>query len=214
MTTSLTPILVYVTDPMCSWCWGFAPVMEMVRQRYEHRLVLEVRVGGLRPGNTERFDDQRKNYILGHWRAVHDRTGQPFNFACQMGADFTYDTEPAARAIVVMRALLPDRVFSYLHDIQKAFYVNNIDVTKEAVLAELAQPHGLTNEQFLESFRSAEVKNAVWSEFDQVREWGVNGFPTLLARQNGEATMLTHGYQSIDVLGPVIDTWLNAAVSQ
>lgn len=213
MSDSSSPSLLYVTDPMCSWCWGFSPVMEAVRQRYQHRLVIEVLVGGLRPGNTERFDEQRRQYILGHWHAVHDRTGQPFNFACQMASDFTYDTEPAARAVVAVREIDASRVFPYLHDVQEAFYMKNVDVTKETVLADLAQSQGMTKEPFLESFRSTELKKIVWSEFDQVRQWGVSGFPTLLAQQDTETTILTHGYQSIDVLAPIIETWLNSAAT-
>ncbi|GJL67140.1 MAG: DsbA family protein [Nitrospirales bacterium] len=213
MSDSSSRSLLYVTDPMCSWCWGFSPVMDRVCQRYQHRLGIEVLVGGLRPGNTERFDEQRRNYILGHWHAVHERTGQSFNFACQMASDFTYDTEPAARAVVAVRHIEASRVFPYLHDVQEAFYVKNLDVTKEAVLADLAQSQGMTREYFLESFRSAELKRTVWSEFDQVRQWGVNGFPTLLAQQNEETTILTHGYQSIDVLAPIIETWLNSTMT-
>ncbi len=60
---------VYVADPMCSWCWGFAPVMKAFRERYpnafEYRLVL----GGLRAGRSATpLDDQMKSYIAHHWR--------------------------------------------------------------------------------------------------------------------------------------------------
>ena len=27
--------LIYVADPMCSWCWGFQPVLESVRKILE-----------------------------------------------------------------------------------------------------------------------------------------------------------------------------------
>lgn len=169
-------------------------------------------VGGLRPGNTERFDEQRRNYILGHWRAVHDRTGQPFNFTFRMGQDFTYDTEPAARAVVAVRQMASNQEFPYLKGIQEAFYVHNIDVTKETVLADLVQQHNLERGQFLEVFQNSDLKKEVWREFDRVRQLGVSGFPTLLAQQGSETTTLTHGYQSLDVLVPVIETWLNAPV--
>jgi len=98
MTGTPTKTLLYIADPMCSWCWGFSPVMEAIEKKYQDHVNIQLLVGGLRPGNTERFDEHRKEYILGHWRAVHQRTGQPFNFDFQMGPDFTYDTEPASRA--------------------------------------------------------------------------------------------------------------------
>ena len=47
------PHLVYFADPMCSWCWGFAPVINAIRGRYGERLPVRLIVGGLRPGTTE-----------------------------------------------------------------------------------------------------------------------------------------------------------------
>jgi putative protein-disulfide isomerase len=41
--------LIYVMDPMCSWCWGFAPVMTALAAEAEKQGVsLGLRVGCLR----------------------------------------------------------------------------------------------------------------------------------------------------------------------
>ena len=29
---SMDRVLYYVADPMCSWCWGFHPVLEKVKE--------------------------------------------------------------------------------------------------------------------------------------------------------------------------------------
>ncbi|MDH5427723.1 MAG: DsbA family protein, partial [Nitrospirota bacterium] len=31
----MSPTLIYVADPMCSWCWGFSPVLEEIRRLYQ-----------------------------------------------------------------------------------------------------------------------------------------------------------------------------------
>ena len=46
-------ILWYFADPMCSWCWGFAPVISAIEETYKNRLKVELVLGGLRPGTTE-----------------------------------------------------------------------------------------------------------------------------------------------------------------
>ena len=38
---------IYVGDPMCSWCWGFAPVLERMTEVYE--IPIRVVVGGISP---------------------------------------------------------------------------------------------------------------------------------------------------------------------
>ena len=42
---------IYFADPMCSWCWGFAPVIEQtLRRRYGEAIPVRLVLGGLRPG--------------------------------------------------------------------------------------------------------------------------------------------------------------------
>lgn len=208
---SLPKTLLYIADPMCSWCWGFSPVMEAIGKKYQDHVNIQLLVGGLRPGNTERFNEHRREYILGHWRAVHQRTGQPFNFDFQMGPDFTYDTEPASRAVVAVRKLQADQVFHFFQDVQRAFYVENLNVTKVEVLADLASSRGIDREQFLTSFQSAELRKNVLEEFDSCRKLDISGFPTLLAQDGQQTTPLAHGYQPIEALIPLIDEWLEKA---
>ena len=208
MANVMAKSLIYVVDPMCSWCWGFLPVFEGIVQRYHDQVTIKALLGGLRPGNTERFDEHRRAYILSHWHAVHERTGQSFNFAFQMGSSFTYDTEPSSRAVVVVRKLAPEREFTYLKAVQEAFYVNNKDVTREEILVDLASAQGLNRTTFLKWFQDPVIKQSVWEEFDRARQLGVSGFPTLLGREGHDLITFTHGYQPIDVLVPLIEEWL------
>jgi len=205
--------LIYVVDPMCSWCWGFSPVFEEIMRSYQDQVGFHILMGGLRPGNTERFDETRRSYILSHWHAVHKLTGQPFNFTFQMGSTFTYDTEPASRAVVVVRQMKPSLEATFLKNVQEAFYVDNADVTKEEVLAGLAHALGVDRAQFFTQFYDSKLKQSVWEEFDQARQLGVNGFPALLGRRANEVTTLTHGYQPFQELHPKIDEWLQIPVS-
>ena len=47
-------VLWYFADPMCSSCWGFAPVMSAIKEKYSDRFRIALVLGGLRPGTTER----------------------------------------------------------------------------------------------------------------------------------------------------------------
>lgn len=197
--------LIYVVDPMCSWCWGFSPVWEKIRKQYETQASFQLMLGGLRPGNTERFDESRRAYILQHWHAVHERTGQPFNFDFRMGPTFTYDTEPASRATVVTRQLVPGKEWDFLRSVQEAFYVQNADITKTEILEEIAMTLGMETLQFRQVFHDSQTKQFVWDEFDQARQLGVDGFPTLLGRHGQSVSTLMHGYRDFETLVSSID---------
>ncbi|MCZ6504367.1 MAG: DsbA family protein, partial [Actinobacteria bacterium] len=70
--------LIYVGDPMCSWCWGFAPEIESLADEYP----VEVVVGGLRPGpSAQPLDDRMAASLRHHWVEVSERTNQPFDTA-------------------------------------------------------------------------------------------------------------------------------------
>ena len=94
---------VYFADPMCSWCYGFSPVITTLAERFSGRLPVRLVMGGLRAGNTRPMRPQDKDYIRGAWTRVGEASGQPFDFAFFEREGFIYDTEPACRAVVTMR---------------------------------------------------------------------------------------------------------------
>ncbi len=66
----MTKQLIYVGDPMCSWCWGFAPVKRRIEEQCQGRAEVSLVVGGLRPFTTEPQDDQRKTFLREHWQEI------------------------------------------------------------------------------------------------------------------------------------------------
>ena len=204
--------LLYVMDPMCSWCWGFAPVAEaLVEQAQAAGVELHLVVGGLRTGSGAAMDPAKRRYILEHWQAVTEATGQPFTFEGALPEGFVYDTEPACRAIVAARSLAPDCAWRLVQLIQQAFYVQGRDVTQASVLVELAETAGLPRIEFAAVFDTAEQHAATAADFSWVQDLGIAGFPTLLAERNGQLALLTNGYQALGPLSDLLGRWLERA---
>ncbi len=201
---------IFIGDPMCSWCWGFSPVMHALAERYADRLGLSVMVGGLRPGVAEPMDAKLKGYVRHHWDEVRKRTGQPFDFDFFRRENFIYDTEPACRAVVAMRELDPSQAFPFFTRTHEAFYARNVDVTDVAELAQLAEDGGVDRELFLASMGDLQTRMATSQEFTHVKELGIQGFPAVLLRDGDGADVLTVGYQPLDALIPAVDRWLEA----
>ena len=206
--------LLYVMDPMCSWCWGFSPIAQaLVEQAQAAGVELHLVVGGLRTGNGAALEPAARRYILEHWQAVANATGQPFTFEGALPDGFVYDCEPACRAVVAARSLAPDCAWALLKLIQQAFYVQGRDVTQASVLVELAKRAGLPRIEFAAAFDSAEQYGATAADFTWVQDLGIAGFPTLLAERNGQLALLTNGYQSLEPLSDLLGRWLERAAS-
>lgn len=204
-----TGTLWYFADPMCSWCWGFAPVVDALKDRYQQELKLALVLGGLRPGTTEPMTPAFREEILTHWREVQVLTGQAFTFEGALPDGFVYDTEPASRAVVTVADLKPDFTFSYFKAVQAAFYRDGHDVTQPLVLAGLADPY-IQVARFLRHFDSPEMRERTRQHFAQARRVGVRSFPTAVLQRGKEYALLTQGYRPLPPLGRDIDSWLAA----
>ncbi|MBX9913935.1 MAG: DsbA family protein [Pseudomonadaceae bacterium] len=200
--------LIYVMDPMCSWCWGFAPVLTALAEQAQAAGVpMDLVVGGLRQEQAA-LEPAGRVRILAHWQAVNASTGQLFNFNDGLPEGLVYHTEPACRALVAARQLDASKLWPLLELIQQAFYCEGRDVTRANVLRELADTAGLPRGQFAEAFDSAQVQAATQADFNWVQDLGISGFPTLLAERNGQLALLTNGYQSLEQLQPLLARWL------
>ena len=201
------PILWYFADPMCSWCWGFSPVIETLRDEYHDRMKIALVLGGLRHETAAMAAAQRED-ILQHWRAVQARTGQPFRFDNALPPGFVYDTEPACRAVVTVGGIDPGQTFALFKAIQTAFYAEGRDVTQPGVLADLAAGLGMDGETFVRDFGSDAARARTQAHFRQARQAGVRGFPTLIVQQDAQLQPVCTGWQPLDTVRATIERCL------
>ena len=207
--------LIYFADPMCSWCWGFSPVIEAVGDRFGDRLPIRLVLGGLRPGTTEAMDDATRRTIRHHWEHVRDASGQPFDFAFFDREGFVYDTEPPCRAVVAVRRQDPAAALPFLKRLHRAFYADNTDVTDRAALSALAADHGVARAAFESAFDDAATVAETRADFAIAQQTGIRGFPTLLAGSDAAGyAVVTNGFQPVDSIVAALAALLDQAPQQ
>ena len=201
--------LIYIMDPMCSWCWGFAPVIDAIQSGYPN-LPVHLVAGGLRAGVTDPMQASARQALAEHWQAVTEASGQPLLTPDALPAGFIYNTEPACRALVVARELNAGRVWFLVKSIQSAFYSEARDVTQCSVLIDLAEKAGYSRNQFSRAFVAEAGQTAVSADFAWVADLGIRGFPTLLAERDGMLALLANGYQPAGSILPLLQRWMEA----
>lgn len=210
--------LIYVGDPMCSWCYGFGHELSIALAQ-RPRVQLEIVTGGLRAGGTEVLDDAGKRFRLFHWAKVEAATGLPFNREALLARQgFVYDTEPVCRAVVAARTTAPQAdQLAVFRALQKAFYVDGMDTTDPDVLAGVAaqalQAQGFAADGLRACFDAEDTRKSTREEFAQVRRWGVSSFPALLAWDGGQMVRLVDGFAKSQALVTAMDQWANAVPS-
>lgn len=189
------PELIFVIDPMCSWCWGFHPIIEELRQKNSNKYKFSLVVGGLRTTGQMAWNTQNKAYLKQNWDAVATRTGQPFTHALLDKEMFDYNTYPACKAIVTVRELWGDEAsFKYLTLIQKAFYKDGKDITSLDTLTNYVTKD---KEAFVAYYQSERAQLLMEHDFSKARSMGANAFPsTIKIDEDGHIVCLS-GYRTL-----------------
>lgn len=206
MASELDLEFIYVADPMCSWCWGFAPVVERLQRRYA--IPVGVVMGGLRTGpQAQPMSEALRNQMGGYWARVEEQTRQPFTRAALDRDGWRYDTEPSCRAVVAMRELAPHETLRWLERLQRAFYVEGADVTNPEVFPSLVEGFDIDADEFAAALHEDGTIERTQQDFHDAQRLGAMGFPTLLLRDREEHGIITRGFVSWEELEPSLTSW-------
>jgi putative protein-disulfide isomerase len=179
---------------MCSWCWGFQPVVHALAER-EYPLTLAL--GTLGADRARPMRDVDKAQVREHWQHVVERTGQSFDFSFFDRDGFVYDTEPPSRAIAVVRHHYPALAMPFFGRLQERFYALGQDITDPVVLREAAGEFSIDAAQFDTAFHDPTTAAEVATEWQQTARLGVTGYPTLLALPPGKPSVITIGWRPL-----------------
>ena len=207
----LVPELVYVGDPMCSWCFGFLPVIQELHARHRGEIAMTLRMGGLHPGNDYVVDGDYREFLRAHWLEIGERTGQKFSLDILDRGPWVSDTELACRAVVAVRRLKPGAEWAYFPLIQAGFYSHNRDPHDPDSFAGPAEEVGIAKGDFLAAYEDPAVREETLEDFRWARSMGINGFPTVVVHDARGWALLTNGYQPIEALEGPLAGWIATA---
>lgn len=189
--------IIFVIDPMCSWCWGFHPVIETLRRDYSERYDFSLVVGGLRTKGAMPWNEASKVQLQATWQQVANTTGQHFTDTLFRLDSFDYDTYPACKAIITVRELWGDEAaFAYLPKVQKAFYIDGINTTKLYHLSRLVDHD--KQKAFMDFYNSDRADVLMHHDFAKARSMGANAFPSVVKIDREGHMVCKKGYQSVE----------------
>jgi len=193
-------MLLYITNPMCAWCYGFTPVVRRLRALWYGRLNVQVLFGDLHAHMTEPIQQQDKVNLAGSWHRVQEEAFLPFDYRFFTQRSFIYNTEPACRALLCVRLLRPVLALEVLRAFHSAFYADGLDLKDTAVLVHLVGLFGIKENLFLTLFESEEIMRQMEEEFDYINSIGATTFPSIYVQTGQGLEKILHGYVPLDEL--------------
>lgn len=179
--------LIYVYDPMCSWCWGYKPTLLGLKTQLIElfpTLAIDYKVGGLAPDSDMPMPAEMQQFLAQTWHKIAQQLGTEFNHAFWQECQPRRSTYPACRACIVARefALESEMMLA----IQQAYYLQAKNPSDLDTLIEAAESVGIDKTVFVERLSSAEIAQAFMKELDFVHQLPIRGFPSLVLQVNGQ----------------------------
>ncbi|PKH05912.1 DsbA family protein [Moritella sp. Urea-trap-13] len=193
----LKPKLYYVYDPMCSWCWGYKPVWNQIKQAVTDDVEIIYVLGGLAPDTDEPMPEMMQAQIASHWKKIENFLGSKFNYEFWTDNTPRRATYPACRAIVAARA--QDAEQAMLDAIQVAYYTQAKNPSDNSVLVALAKNIGLDIPQFETDLLALKTHQALLTEIRFARSIGGSSFPSLFVVREGKQVEIPVDYKDAEV---------------
>ena len=188
--------LYYVADPMCSWCWGFAPVLATLRTVLPPTLKVHYIMGGLAPDSNEPMPATVRSYVQNAWRQVEKQTGASFNWEYWEKCRPRRSTYPACRA--VLAAAQQGASEAMFNAIQQAYYLAAQNPSDLETLYHLAAQLDLDVKRFKHDIHSPAIAEKLQQDFMQRRILQVREFPSLLLDKDQQYHWIMRGYASLE----------------
>ena len=181
---------------MCSWCWGFKPVWDAVKQRLRQRVKIVYVLGGLAPETDEPMPQDMREYLQQAWRKVSEVTGVEFNFDFWTQTTPRRSTYPACKAALVAREY--DLELAMYEKIQQLYYQQAGNPSDYENLYHLAEELGIKQDDFISRIHSGEIEQQLQQEIMLAETLGVQGLPSVVLDDGKHKHFIQHSYTDVE----------------
>lgn len=197
----MSTILYYVHDPMCSWCYGFAPTLNRLVAQIPKQIRIERLLGGLAADSNLPMAAEMRNGLQQAWRRIEERIpGTRFNFDFWTRCEPRRSTYRACRAVIAARD--QDAAFdrAMTAAIQRAYYREARNPSDRDTLINLATEIGAEALCFAAALDAPQTQDRLDVQIAHARSIGVDSFPSLVLDDDGRRWRIPVDYTDADAM--------------
>lgn len=193
--TRTKPIqMVYVTDPICSYCWQVEPQLEKFTTLYGEHMDVKVVMGGLLEswhGFADEGNGIRKPSDVGaHWREAAAHFGMPID-GTVWDKEPIESSYPASRAFKLVQQISDTSSRRFLRAVREEVMVFNRNVAKDEVLINILDRANRNGKKVVADTKGEEANALLNADLALARSLGATSFPTvLLINSDGEGVRI------------------------
>lgn len=193
--------LIYVHDPMCSWCYGFSRTYQQLIEKLPEDIEVIRLLGGLAPDTGEIMPESTRQMVQQNWERISQVIpGVEFNYDFWAKCQPRRATYPACRAVIAAREQGEEYDDSMTRQIQQAYYRQARNPSENETLIELAEEIGLDQERFAEQLVADSTQQQLLDEIGTARSMGINGFPSLILQKGDQLESVLVNYTDVEAM--------------
>lgn len=175
--------LLYVTDPICSYCWQAEPELNKLMLLYGEHLDVRIVMGGLLEswdGFADEGNGIRKPSDVGaHWREAAAQYGMPID-GTVWDKEPIESSYPASIAFKLVQQISDTSSRRFLRSVREEVMVFNRNVAKDDVLINILDRNNRNGKKVVEDTKTPEARALLNGDLALARSLGATSFPTVI----------------------------------
>lgn len=200
--------IIYYTDPLCCWSWGFEPQWRRFIYEFSGQIKFRYCMGGLLP-SWKNYNDSvnsvSKPIQMGPvWMHAGQLTGMPIEHNAWM-RDPPASSYPACIAVKCAALQSLKAEDAYLRLLREAVMVRAENISRQNVLLDLATRlitivPGFDIQKFKEDLGNDNGLEAFRKDLQETQYHNINRFPSLIVKNTNNQAVIIAGYRPYEHL--------------
>lgn len=192
--------ITYAFDPFCPWCYAMSNVVKKIANEFEEDFEFRPLSGGMILDDNVGTIKEKFPFLESTVDKVEAYTGIKFgpqfrNNILKPGEYEINSLEPSL-AIRVFKTLdESNQALDFIHSLQDAFYFDGQDIRNIDVILEIVNKYNIDTLNFRQRFFDEIFIGVTLAEFEILKKWGINGYPTILYKKDKQMYLISSGYQ-------------------
>ena len=205
----------YVYDPLCSWCYGFSPVIKKIKNAYKDQFDFKVISGGMQSGERKQPVSAIRDYLKAAYKNVTEKTGvefgEKFMTVLEEGSRML-DSIPPSIALSIVKDLKPEEALNFAASIQEAIYYDGFNWNSVKEYLPYLKQYDIDPEDFKRKFEDPIYKEKTLEDFKLAANFGVTGFPSVILKKEDKYYLIAQGFVPFEKLNATVEQILSDKV--
>lgn len=205
-------VITYFTDPICSTCWIFQPLLRKLHLEYDHAIEISYRMGGLLPDWSSQQENKIKSPqdAASLWDEMSKKHDIPMSGDVWIN-DPLDSSFPPSLAFKAAQLQDDEKAILFLRKIKEFLFIEKKNINKWEHLETAALIAGL-DVALLKRDIEGRAKSFFKKDLQLAEKMGIRVFPTLVIETDGIPVKIVKGYQTYEALERLIRHYLPQVV--